>query len=275
MGLREDKFWAQAFSAFCTSIPPAVANLLLSIFWDDISKSKVPIVVFIIVLIETFSVILAYATFYKLLPLIPFLRAFHKYEGRWLEIIPNPPSGRKYSIIDFKFNYKTLKYELKGVNFHKGFKTGVDFQAYRFIERTFKNGFYYITNPTTEHKNGLGKISFVELEIDNLLRAEGYFFDSDSGRCSRKYDTWLIKFDKKFFEKIRDEYMKKDDKNKYKSHKQFSKECPQKLMGYCKKFAEEQVQDYNNQKQQELRQAQIKKASGSKCKYCPKNIPTI
>ena len=44
-------------------------------------------------------------------------------------------------------------------------------------------------------------------------------------------------------------------------------------MEYCKKFAGEQVQNYNNQKQQELRQAQIKESKDSKCKYCPKNNP--
>ena len=93
-----------------------------------------------------------------------------------------------------------------GFNFAKNLDSGVEFKAFKFVERTFRDGFYFITNQTSEHKNGLGKIAFVKSNFDNLTRAIGYFFDSGSDSCSRKYDTILIKCDKHFYEHLGRQY---------------------------------------------------------------------
>lgn len=163
------------------------------------------------------------------------MRQLGKYEGRWLEVIPEPPQGNRFfSIIDFTFNQKTLKYQLNGINFYTGFKTGISFEAHKFIERTFKNGFYYITNPTSEHKNGLGKIAFIKPGQDNLTRAEGYFFDSGNGNCSTKYNVILIKCDKKLVKRLNLDY----------TYKQIEKADSQKVMELLATFANEQKENY-------------------------------
>lgn len=127
-------------------------------------------------------------------------RHLGKYEGRWLQIIPG--FSRPYSIIDLRYNKELQKYELFGTNFYPGFQDSVHFSAYRFIERTFRNGFYYITNYTSENKNGLGKLRFVESSYDRLIRADGYFFDASDDTYAEKHNTILIKVDTNFLKRI-------------------------------------------------------------------------
>ena len=142
---------------------------------------------------------------HMILPLVKPFRAYKKYEGRWLQIIPDL-KHRPYSIIDFKFNRRLYRYELHGVNFYEDISGGLNFDAYKFLEKNSKDGFYYITNQTVEFKNGLGKIAFVQNQYDDLIRAEGYFFDSSNDAYSKKYNTIIIKCDKCFYERLGHQY---------------------------------------------------------------------
>ncbi len=260
MGLKESKLWEKIISTFCASLIPALLTLGLMLLYkhkhgiEELDDN----IEWIITIIGIISTIVSYVIIYGLLPRFRAIRQLGIYEGRWLEIIPKTDTKRPYSIIDFTFNQATLKYELNGFNFHEDLKSGVYFEAYRFVERSFRNGFYFITNSTSEHKNGLGKICFVKPNYDKIVRAEGYFFDSGIGECSKKYNTILIKLDKKFynivFHNLKDNESNKTANDTYgseipklsdiNSFKQFKNLSPEHVMFYCKDFAEEQKKEY-------------------------------
>ena len=241
MGLSESKFLEKFIASLCSALPTAIINYLAANWWAsthetfDWSKEFI----LFVAIIEIICILIAYAIVYHILPNWKFMRQFGKYEGRWLEIIIdnskiNNPNNREYSIIDFKFNRNSFKYELKGVNFYKNSDIGVHFEAYKFVERTFKNGFYYITNPTIENKNGLGKISFVDPSEDRLCRAEGYFFDSDNEQYSVKYRTILIKCDRRFCKHI----------DKQSAFRKMKKLSPAQFMKKCQTFAETELKKH-------------------------------
>ena len=204
MGLRESKLGAKILSAICSSFVPAAINLLAVYIWGKCNIDDKLFTAFFAV-VGVLGMIISYIFFYTVLPRIKFFRGFKEYEGRWLEIIPEF-EDRPCSIIDFTFNKSSMKYEMVGFNFNRNLETGVEFKAYKFIERSFKDGFYYITNQTAENKNGLGKVSFIKSNFDTLTRADGYFFDSGFDDCSKKYDTILIKCDKEFYNSLGTQY---------------------------------------------------------------------
>lgn len=206
MGLREDKFWEKFCSAALSSLFPAIFEFLGILLLDSFTDvDNNPLFLALVAILSAICMMMSYLIYYKILPKFKKLRELGKYEGRWLQIIPEF-SERPCSIIDFTYNTASLKYEMLGFNFTKDLKSGVEFKAFKFVERTFRDGFYFITNHTSEHKNGLGKIAFVKSNFDNMTRAIGYFFDSSYDNCSRKYDTILIKCDKYFYEHLGPQY---------------------------------------------------------------------
>ena len=192
-------------SAFISLVIPAIINYLIVRYlpecdsWLELQQEYSSALSALLTAVMTFVVLWI---IYRIKINFPRFREFGKYEGRWLQIIPDFVS-RPYSIIDFEYNKELEKYELHGINFYSDIeKGGIIFNAYRFVERSFRDGFYYITNHTSENKNGLGKLGFIKSNYDNLTRAEGYFFDSSNESMSRKYNTIMIKCDKAFFEHI-------------------------------------------------------------------------
>lgn len=132
---------------------------------------------------------------------IPCFRKFHKYEGRWIEIIPDFPE-RPVAICDYIFLTDKYQYKYKGTNYNlKNYKS-VTFEAEKFITNHNKNGFYYITNETKEKANGFGEITFAGNNIDGLTRAEGYFFDVTNQYQVVKHEVIMIKYDEAYFKKI-------------------------------------------------------------------------
>lgn len=184
-------------------------------------------------LISAAVAIVAFVIFYGVFPLIKWFRPFRKYEGRWIQIIPNSP--RPLSIVNFKYKKLEQQYELSGFNFTEDCETGVEFVAHKFVRRDHYAGFYYITNHTWEQKNGLGKIGFISNNIDGLTRAEGYFFDASNDDCSRKYDTIMIKCDKKFFRFVDPTLC---DAN-------FEKFPEKTVARMCSEFVEKEIEKYN------------------------------
>ena len=236
MKLKENKFSDQVKSVFLSFVIPALVNVAGMIAWEkDIIPKKDNYFVLYCAVINALCGVLFLLTYRYIIPHLKILRAYGKYEGRWLQIIPDMPE-RPYEVIDFVFDHKEYKYEMYGINFETNLEDGVDFQAYRFVERAFNNGFYYITDTTAENKNGLGKVSFIKSNYDNLTRAEGYFFDSSNERCSRKYNTILIKCNKKLFQHLGVEY----------SYLKLNKIPPKALMELCKDFSDRQIDIYNS-----------------------------
>lgn len=253
MGLREDKFWEKLCSAALSSLFPAifefVSILLLDLFCNVDDN---PLFLALVGIISAVCIMLSYLIYYKILPKFKGLREFGKYEGRWLQIIPES-SERPCSIIDFKYNILSLKYEMLGFNFTKNLDSGVEFKAFKFVERTFRDGFYFITNQTDEHKNGLGKIAFVKSNFDNLTRAIGYFFDSSSDNCSRKYDTILIKCDKQFYEHLGTHYR----------HINVDEMSPIEIAEISRELVDKEIKRYQTNKNAQAKQR-------GKCNLCPR-----
>ena len=118
-------------------------------------------------------------------------------------------------------------------------KSGVSFSAHKFIERDYHDGFYYITNHTVEQKNGLGKIGFLETNYDGLIRAEGYFFDSDGKNvCSEKYNTIMIKCDENFSKELFPEF---------KNSINIETISPNSIVEKSKDFIEKEIESYYEQ----------------------------
>ena len=195
----------KTISTVCTAIIPALINYFAITWWlrnGNNQDLKFERFMAWITCLATVASLICWSLTNQILAVCKRFREYGQYEGRWLQIIPDLEK-RPYSIIDFDYNKKLRKYELKGINFYKNPDEGfVNFNAYRFVERTHYDGFYYITDHTTENKNGLGKLGFVTSNYDNLTRAEGYFFDSSNENQSQKYNTILIKCDRVFFEHL-------------------------------------------------------------------------
>lgn len=224
---------SKLISLVCSSGIPAIVNLIVfKIFYNtenlDYILAVTTIMSFALSIIFTIII-------YNLLPQIKFFRAYKKYEGKWLQIIPESVE-KPYSIIDFVYKKDLQKYELHGINYFEDLSDGISFDAYRFVERTFKDGFYYITNQTSEYKNGLCKIGFIQSNYDNLTRAEGYFFDSSNEGCSKKYNTIIVKCDKSFYEHLGAQY-------KYMNINDIP---PIEIIKLSKKFADEEIQKYKS-----------------------------
>ncbi len=196
----------ELISSICSTFIPAILNVIVICLIMKENENNNSYYSFLKPVASSIITIFSIIILHNILPKIKFFRPFKKYEGRWLQIIPEL-TQRPISIIDFNYDSKIRNYKMKGFNFTKDFKNGVGFSAHKFIERDYHDGFYYITNHTAEHKNGLGKIGFLETNYDGLIRAEGYFFDSAGGEvCSRKYHTIMIKCDKNFLKEIYPNY---------------------------------------------------------------------
>ena len=243
-------------SAICSAIPAALINFFAASWWNSNHQQEqewTPEFIFSIALLEIVCVLIAYSILYHILPLFKFMRPFGKYEGRWLQIIPEF-SDRPCSIIDFKFNKVSFKYEMIGYNFTENLESGVEFEAYKFVNRTFNDGFYFITNHTEEHKNGLGKIAFIKSNRDNLTRAIGYFFDSSNNNCSVKYDTILIKCNKNFYKHLGDKY----------KYIKPNKITPLEIAEISRDLIDKEIEVYLLKKQKQT-------AHKGQCNHCPHN----
>lgn len=189
-------------------------NTTLSIFCSALATVLVPTIIELTelalgeiweILLRCGVAILIFPVLHHFLPrFVPCLRPLRGYEGYWLQIIPG--FIRPFSIISFKYSYKQKGYYLSGTNCSEDFKKRIHFDADKFVETNHRDGFYYITNTTSEYKNGLGKISFLNSHYDCLTRARGYFFDASSETCSNKYETFFVKCDKNFFRRLKQEY---------------------------------------------------------------------
>lgn len=197
-------------SILCSTLVPAIINFIGILIFCDPEKENFDYILIISAIVGAITTLLLTIILHNYLPKWERFRPFRKYEGRWLQIIPELPE-RPISVFDFNYNYQMKSYVLKGVNFYKGNKNCIPFSAYKFIERDFHDGFYYITNYTLEHKNGLGKIGFIETDYDGLVRAEGYFFDASNEGNSKKYHTIMIKCDEVLAKKLYKDNEEPDD----------------------------------------------------------------
>lgn len=244
---------SKIITILCSSGIPAIVNIVgVKLFYKQ-SEDNFDYILLWSAFIGVILTIAVTTILHNILPRFKFFRSFKDYEGQWLQIIPDS-KARPYSIIDFTYNKELHKYELYGVNFYEDLSKCINFEAYRFVERTFRDGFYYITNQTSENKNGLGKIGFIKSNYDNLTRAEGYFFDSSSDDFSVKYNTILIKCDDAFFEFL-------DSKFRY---AKISNIPPIEIMKLSKEFARKEIDSYNNihKKQPEMC------PTNNPCKFC-------
>lgn len=219
----------------CTAIVPAIINLIATIIiirlYGEVSQTIAATLVVVTSVISALLILIAQ----HWLPTLKYFRPFKKYEGRWLQIIPD--FERPISIVDLKYDRRSDRYLLKGFTLILHIETGINFTAHKFIERDYHDGFYYITNHTTEYKNGLGKIGFIETNYDGLIRAEGYFFDAEGiNNYSQKHNTIMIKCDKNFFFKINPTES---------TYLNLEKIHPRKIAEMSKEFVEKEISIFN------------------------------
>lgn len=226
-------------SILCSTLVPAIVNFIGILVFYDPQKENFDYILIIFAIIGAIITLILTVILHNYLPKWGRFRPFRKYEGRWLQIIPELDE-RPISIFDFNYDHQMRAYVLKGVNFYKGNKNCVPFSAYKFIERDFHDGFYYITNYTLEHKNGLGKIGFIETDYDGFIRAEGYFFDASNEESSKKYHTIMIKCDEVFSNKIFAESDEKED---------ILAISPRKIADKCKNLVALEIKMYKNRMQ--------------------------
>lgn len=257
MGLKESKLLEKIVSAISSALVPALIDLGAVLLWlkKHGEVSLAPDFIAYIAVIGVIASMFSYILIYGILPRFKGMRKLGHYEGRWLQIIPEL-NTRPCSIIELKFNQASLKYEMIGFNFTADLKSGVEFEAFKFVNRTFNDGFYFITNHTEEHKNGLGKIAFIKSNRDNLTRAIGYFFDSSNNNCSIKYDTILIKCDKNFYQRL-------GEKFKYINPKKIT---PLEIAEISQNLVNEEREIYFLKKENQT-------GHKGQCSHCPHNAP--
>lgn len=102
-------------SSICSTFIPAVINVLIIFFYLKKSKNINSFYSYLIPLASSIITIFIIIILHNLLPRCKHLRPFSKYEGRWLQIIPE--FKRQVSIIDFEYNKKNHHYQMKGFNF--------------------------------------------------------------------------------------------------------------------------------------------------------------
>ena len=185
-------------------------------------------------------------------------RAYGKYEGRWLQVIPEREYF-PYTIYDFRYNKKEEKYEIEGYNFCKNPDVdGRKFKAYRLLERSKHDGYYYITDRTQSGTIGMGKLYYDdEGRADGFTRAHGFFCDVDNGPDAKKYDTRMIRCDEAFCMKLVDH--PRDAKRKAKKLAMMSMHD---AMLECQAIADQEIETYKKTRQK-FRAEEQKRASES------------
>ena len=186
------------------------------------------------------AVLVAFATF-ALQKLARFVygnyrknRDYGKYEGRWLQVLPERKDF-PYTIFDLKYDKDEGKYVIEGYNFHKSLSVrGYQFRAYRLVERSKKDGFYYITDRTYSGKIGLGKLIY-EGKSDGLTRAVGFFCDVDNSHDAKKYEMIMVKCDDAFCEKACGGSL---------NARKLVKEDRSDVLRLCKEFADQEIEGY-------------------------------
>ena len=221
-------------SIFCSTGVPVLVNFV-AVKWLYNPKCEADYDSFLIgvAVIGFFISLLFTMVLHNVLPRFKCFRTFKKYEGRWLQIIPESKQ-RPVSVINFNYRKDLKEYEMYGINFTNNFETGIEFISHKFIKRDHHDGFYYITNHTWEQKNGLGKVGFMRGNLDGLIRAEGYFFDASNQNCSKKYNTIMIKCDEAFYNLINPLSCKSD----------FDKLTEREIAKLSINFVEKEIRNY-------------------------------
>ena len=217
---------------FASVIPTVINFCIIKIFANAFDDETVNLISVIATSVITLCAILV---FYHILATNKRFRLYREYEGRWIQIIPE--SDYNVSVLELKYLKHSHQYVLTGLNFNQNSNSSVSFIANKFVKRDNNDGFYYITNYTFQHRNSLGKIGFINDNVDNLTRAEGYFFDASTEQCSRRYNTIMIKCDKKFFSYIKPSYTEID----------FEKLPAQTIAEISRKFVETECKIYMEQ----------------------------
>lgn len=132
------------------------------------------------------------------------LRDYKKYEGRWIQYIPD--SSRNIAICELRFDGNI--YHFDGTNYTQGRHIEeVTFTSYRFIADK-DNSFFFITDAIIENnitikEEGFGKIGTIRENSDGILAANGYFFDVLSagkiGPEKAMQKTFLYKLDQNLY----------------------------------------------------------------------------
>lgn len=133
--------------------------------------------------------------YFKVIPRLKFLGVYGKYEGCWIEIIPDFP--RSISIC--RIYYKDGEYHFDGTNYGLDNHDPVKFQSQKIVVSE-KDEFFYISKSNQQHLPvGFGKVYCISNSNGEYYTANGYFVDVCSTGDSTMHNTKMIKFEEKFY----------------------------------------------------------------------------
>lgn len=125
-----------------------------------------------------------------------YFRCLKKYEGRWVEIIPDFP--REISIC--KISFANDGYHFYGTNYSNSTNETVEFKSRKlFINEN--NEFFYITqSDQIPRPEGFGKVYSFSKSDEGFYKAKGYFVDVSVQEKPVIHKTFMIKFDSDFYD---------------------------------------------------------------------------
>ncbi|MBR6408404.1 MAG: hypothetical protein IKS19_07495 [Clostridia bacterium] len=168
-------------------IPVVITAIIQLLFGTDQSIIKRIIVIIVSYALTALILYLIYST-------KPF-RQYRKYEGIWIQIIPD--LQRRISVC--RLEYKNGCYQFNGINYNEDGSSNVKFFTEKFVDDG-KSGFFYITTSSQEHEpQGYGRVYSISNTDKGYYTAVGYFFDVPTRNDRFLYRTNMIKFDKKFY----------------------------------------------------------------------------
>lgn len=167
----------------------------------------------------------------KLISNIKHFRQHKKYEGKWIEIIPN--FSRNISVC--KLYFKNDSYHFDGDNYGDDINNPVHFESREFIENK-NNGFFYITKSNQiPRPEGFGKVFGISNSDEGFYKANGYFVDVSTEEKPTLHKTIMIKFDSNFYDRCLN--LRRDENPENFS----SREIYEHVKEYAKKYYNSEV----------------------------------
>lgn len=191
--MKDIKNIKEVASALIIAVVPivvfSIASKIIGSEQSALEKSIVNVIAYLLCFIFIYL-------FNKFIVRIKQFRTFKKYEGRWIEIIPN--FSRNISIC--KLEYKNGKYHFSGDSYGESINRSIHFESREFIEGS-NNSFFYISKSNlVPSPEAFGKVFDFSNSDEGFYKASGYFVDVSSEENPTLHKTIMIKFDSDFYD---------------------------------------------------------------------------
>ncbi|MBR0414603.1 MAG: hypothetical protein IJI67_06005 [Clostridia bacterium] len=185
------KYFVDILTAVVISIFPLLLSEVITCCFSNSLSEKNRIWVIVI----SYAICALIVYFINLfLPKIKLFRRYRKFEGIWIEFIPEFP--RKITIC--KIYYHNGEYHFDGRNFRDKNEV-VGFKSVVMAGKDDK--LFYVTDTTKAvDYEGFGKMKFEPMVRNSIILGTGYFIDVKSNIPASVIETEMVKIDKCFCE---------------------------------------------------------------------------